>query len=345
MRSMIIRAIGLAVLVLNLLALLVPGMDMASNGIFSTQPLFHPGALRYLPLVASVVGIVAGYEIFRMTVLARVALMANAILVALAAPLWAQQADNGFSLYTSHPPVLAHVVIMCAVAVVFAITVGIVMNLPGVKSEFPSYQPQENHSAPRRLMHNMLNLLLLLCGGYIFRNSVLNHIAARTPWSRLILWPLAGITMLLIYTGGFVALSLIKLFIPQQLQIYSSDYATASHRIAELQKYGAVVKEIPNGAIIDAAYEINRYNINTFGPHGYDCHIAIQVDPHTVPSWTSHWEQESDRSLQLESTDREYLAELGTHGDITSVPITYSITNGHARVYQHEGIILIDVMD
>lgn len=138
---------GLLLFSVNLWGSLCPGVDIAMRGISSAQPLFLPGLpLRVLPLLAFMSGVIAGSGLLAQTWWARGMIVAYAVMLALSAPMWAQQVSLGFYRYTSKPPALLSVLIMCFGAVVLALAAVIFANRPAVKALFLQPIPSEHRS-------------------------------------------------------------------------------------------------------------------------------------------------------------------------------------------------------
>ncbi len=124
----IIGCAGLLLIILNLLGIICLGVDIAIHGIFSTQSWYNPGLpLRLLPLAAFVLGVVTGGALLEHRPWARVLTIYYAVLLALAAPLWAQQLSLGYLIYTSQRPPVLPVVLMCLAAVAFVVAAIVIM--------------------------------------------------------------------------------------------------------------------------------------------------------------------------------------------------------------------------
>lgn len=397
---------GLVLIGINLLGVLFPGLDIAMHGISSTQPLLDHGlSLRVLPLLAFILGVIAGSGLLAHIWWARGVIVAYAVILALAAPMWAQQVSLGFFLYTSKPPALLPVLLICLGAVALAIAAIVFVNRPAVKAVFSRPIPSERqpfpwalalaavliasvhfamtmyveqclrttplqngvpppplpplaemaffytHMLPSLFSGNatqtpffigqsmLFGLLLSFGAALILRTPFLRRSMVRWPLSRVLLWPLAGISstiVLAILAGAFL---FIKLIPTQQVHISSKDYASAQQRIEAIRKYSFVV---PIKNVTDAAYDLRQY-VLSIAPDGYVYRIALRGTPNEVAAWAKTLERIDG---QWEYGDSNaFLANLGVNWQIESAPVNYRITNGYARVYEREGIILIAVMD
>lgn len=150
-RQSLLTLAGIALLGFGLWGLLFPGLDIATRGISSTQPLFNPGLpVRLLPLAAFLAGVVAGGGLLARARWALWAAVAHAALLALSAPLWAQQLALGFYVYTSQPPALLPVALLCLGAVALLVAAVLLARLPAVIALFPAPDPARIRAFPWR---------------------------------------------------------------------------------------------------------------------------------------------------------------------------------------------------
>lgn len=319
--------------------------------------------------------------------------------------MWAQQVSLGFFLYTSKPPALLPVLLICLGAVALAIAAIVFVNRPAVKAVFSRPIPSERqpfpwplafaavliasvhfamtmyvaqclrtaplqngvtppplppladmafsytHLLPSLFSGNatplpvfigqsvLFGLLLSFGAALILRTPFLRRSMVRWPLSRVLLWPLAGISatiVLAILVGAFL---FIKLIPTQQVHISSKDYASAQQRIEAIRKYSSVV---PIKNVTDAAYDLRQY-VLSIAPDGYVYRIALRGTPDEVAAWANTLERIDGQWEYGDSNT--FLANLGVHWQIESAPTDYRITNGYARTYKREGIILIAMMD
>jgi hypothetical protein len=145
--------IGLIIIFLNLLGVYFLGLQIAFDGIGSTQSFTYGFQWDLLPILAFITGIVAGIGWMACKWWTQILTISFAVMLALSSPVWAQQVDIGILIDSTRPPQLQSVLEMCIESVVFLIITIIIMNISSIKSAFPAPPSHISKILKRNINH------------------------------------------------------------------------------------------------------------------------------------------------------------------------------------------------